>query len=278
MIAVAGGLAAAHSDYAVIKVLHQLVKGGERADRIKALDASIDFSGMKAGEILYIVGHGVRDDGQIRNVNTDHLVTWLNHGAKGIPNNIGGINILTCYGGRVYGATSLASTIASRLRHANITVKGAVGFAYGSPETVSDKLNSVLPVDFIEFYNGADEAEMLRLVKEIRATKQLDNWERTFIPRYSGAKNTTVYIGQKLGDRIDEDVLRSWVSHFVTTRNSLEERMKATLSREKKGSLAKTLRALINQGDFSAAVQQQYDLHQFLFLPIDQAYTAATSA
>ncbi len=37
------------------------------------------------------------------------------------------------------------------------------------------------------------------------------------------------------------------------------------------GSLAKTLRALINQGDFSAAAQQQYDLHQFLFLPIDQA-------
>lgn len=277
MVAVAGGLAEAHRDYAIVKVLHQLVKGGERADRIQPLDASINFSKMKAGEILYIVGHGVRDTGEIKNVSAAHLIGWLNDGAKGIPNNIGGINILTCYGGRVYGNDSLASTVAAGLNHQNITVKGALGFAYGSPETVSDKLNSVLPVDFDEFYSGTDEAAMLVELKKLRATQNYMNWEKTFIPNYNGGKNTNVIAGQKFGDRIDEDLLKTWISHFVKTRDALETRMKTTLAREKKGTLAKTLRALINQNDFGTYVQQQYDLHQFLFLPIDQAYTEETS-
>jgi hypothetical protein len=277
MVVVAGGLAAAHDDYAIIKVLHQLVRGGERSDRIRALDAAVNFSGMKQNEILYIVGHGNRDTGEIRGVNVDHLITWLNHGVKGIPANIGGIHILTCYGGRVYGADSTASTIAGRLRHHGIPVKGATGFAYGTPETISEKLNSVLPMDLTEFYNGSDENAMLTLLRDYIMPVTVEHWEQTFIPHYNGHADTAVYAGQRLGSRINDGLLTSFIRHFISTRNSLETKMRDTLRREKKGTLAKTLNALINQGDFRSYVQQQYDLHQFLFEPVGTGYVTTTS-
>lgn len=282
LVVVADSLENAKNDYALVKVLHQLVRKGEIAKKIQALNANTDFSKMKAGEILYIVGHGYSDTGQIRNVDANALIGWLNDGTKGIPVGIGGIHILTCYSGVPYGDEdqTLAGTIAAGLlhKHQNLQVKGAIGYAYGSPQTETSGLNSVLPRAYSEFYNGQDVEAMLTIVKTITMPQTVEQWEKTYIPNWNGA-NHRVGAGQRIGTAgIPDDTLRTWIRHFIASRKAYEDEMKRVLNREKKGNLAKTLNALINQPDFKGIVDQQFKLHEFLFTPVDEAYETATVA
>lgn len=141
-----------HNDYAVMKMLHQVSRHRD-GHPIVPLNGQTDFSKMKAGETLFLAGHGKRETGNIRmGGTTTDLISWLNHNKRGIPNNIGEITILTCYSGEVIGNDTLANKIAAGLNHDNIPVSGAKGFSFGTPSLQSTGKSSVLALSNENLY------------------------------------------------------------------------------------------------------------------------------
>jgi hypothetical protein len=255
-----------HRDYATMKVLHQLVQhpGAVGSSKnLHALNSEVDFSSMEEGETLYIVGHGWSDSGEIKGVDSDKLLQWLNHKQKGIPAHVAGIVILTCYGGLEFENGALIERISAGLKH-RIPVHGALGYSYGTPVTRETGFNSVLPLDRAVFYNDDNIDAMVDILKTLPSDDYYENW---------GGTGKQVFAGQPLGKAISEDRLRSWAEQFVVERGRIEGRMKEILTENyQEGSVKKTLRSLLRDKRFTDLVGEQYELHRMLFLPQGDSY------
>ena len=147
-----------HTDYAIMKQIQQLRKVHSKP--VVMLDAGVDFSGMAAGEQLFVVSHGNAADGDLRDLPTQTLINRLNHAQKGVPANIGGITLLSCYSGRPVQPQSLAERVAAGLFHQHIQVQGAIGFSFGSPEFSATGHSSVMPEDLRAIYSAEDIGAM----------------------------------------------------------------------------------------------------------------------
>ncbi|HEY7074029.1 MAG TPA: hypothetical protein VH418_01610 [Solirubrobacteraceae bacterium] len=141
------------TDYAIMKQVHQLRASQNPKHNIVMLNQGTDFRGMAAGEDLFIVSHGDSATGEMRNINTNSLIGWLN-GAKGVPAHFGKIVVLSCYGGMAKPDTALAERIASGLKHKGHDVEGATGFSFGTPEFSQSGHSSVLSEDLRVFYTA----------------------------------------------------------------------------------------------------------------------------
>jgi hypothetical protein len=147
-----------HTDYAIMKQIQQLRKVHSKP--VVMLDAGVDFSGMAAGEQLFVVSHGNAADGDLRDLPTQTLIARLNHAQKGVPANIGGITLLSCYSGRPVQPQSLAERVAAGLLHQHIAVQGAVGFSFGSPEFSQTGHSSVMDEDLRAIYSAESIGDM----------------------------------------------------------------------------------------------------------------------
>jgi hypothetical protein len=249
-------------DYALMKVLHQITQRSGAGYSVTELDSTTDFSGMQAGEILYIAGHGNSGTGEIRGLTTTKLLEYLNHPRKGVPPNIGGIHILTCYGGMVKSGQSLAQRVANGLQHGGIVVKGAMGYSFGTPQSASTGLNSVLSTNLDGFYSqSADMETMLQQLKARMAAHNVDG--------------SSLYKSEGTSD----DNLRTWIRKFIHRRDTFERNMKSIVnSYNGRGSLNWMLDELRHNNKFQRLVNRQYELHQHLFeLPGAASYASATS-
>jgi hypothetical protein len=147
-----------HTDYAIMKQVQQLRKVHSKP--VVILNSTVDFSEMDAGEQLFIVSHGNAVDGDLRDLPTQTLIDRLNHAHRGVPANIGGITLLSCYSGRPVQAQSLAERVAGGLNHHNIPVQGAVGFSFGSPEFGQTAHSSVMAEDLRAIYSADNIDDM----------------------------------------------------------------------------------------------------------------------
>jgi hypothetical protein len=277
LIAVAGP---DRNDYALIKVALQLWKRQTAQGNytyIRSLDQHTQFQNMRAGESLYIVGHGARDTGEIRGVPMGTLVNWLNDPVHGIPNHIGEIVILTCYSGSVYGGQSLAEKIATRLRHRHIPVRGAVGFSYGSPDTETTGLNSVLPspsVDpaYTEFYSGNNVETMLAFLKTKVATARL-------VLTLEGGGRKVVNAGAQWQAHLNDHEIRSWARRFIAERDRIENRMRAIVGTTPGNYMSSKIRNLVRDAEFNRLIGEQKALFDEgeLFLPAGTSFVTHVS-
>jgi hypothetical protein len=251
------------NDYALMKVLHQITRRTGAGYSVTELNGATDFSDMQANEILYIAGHGNYGTGEIRGLPSATLLGYLNHPHRGIPANIGGINILTCYGGLVRGGgQSLAQRIAAGLNHQGIPVRGAMGYSFGTPQSASTGLNSVLSTDLDGFYSQSDpEDTMLQQLKD-RMTAH-------------GVDGNSLYKSEGTSD----DALRRWIRKFIHRRDAFQRNMESVIaSYSGRGSLNVILDELRHDHKFQRLVNRQYELHKYLFeLPGAASYASATS-
>ncbi len=249
-------------DYALMKVLHQITRRTGAGYSVTELNVHTDFSDMQAGEILYIAGHGNSGTGEIRELPHATLLGYLNHPSKGIPAHIGGINILTCYGGMVKGGQSLAQRVAAGLNHPGIPVRGAMGYSFGTPQSASTGLNSVLSTDLGGFYSQSDpEDTMLQQLKARLAAH--------------GVTGSSLYKSEGTSD----DALRRWIRKFIHRRDAFQRNMESVIaSYNGRGSLNTILDELRHDHKFQRLVNRQYELHKYLFeLPGAASYASATS-
>jgi hypothetical protein len=271
----------ATAEYAIMKVLHQLVQSpdittGGGDDQVSVLGAA-DLSTMGQGEILFIVGHGSRETGDLGGISTPELLKILNNNKTGVPDHIGGIRILTCFGGQMLQNSNLVDRIARGLKHKNIPVHGARGFTYGSPVTRDTGFNSVLSNDFIEFYEGNNEAKMLELAKNITVTENIDNWERQYVPGWPATKaGTKLFYGEKLS-KVPADRLQAWIKEFVRLRGMHQQSFKNELVNLPHGDINVKLSALAQSPTYQQLVDDQYHQHKLLFTAQDDAYHTAHS-
>jgi len=249
-------------DYALMKVLHQITQRTGAGYSVTELNGATDFSDMQAGEILYIAGHGNSGTGEIRGLPHATLLGYLNHPSKGIPAHIGGINILTCYGGMVKGGQSLAQRVAAGLNHPGIPVRGAMGYSFGTPQSASTGLNSVLSTDLGGFYSQSDpEDTMLQQLKDRLTAHGVDGY--------------SLYKSEGASD----DALRRWIRKFIHRRDAFQRNMESVIaSYSGRGSLNAILDELRHDHKFQRLVNRQYELHKYLFeLPGAASYASATS-
>lgn len=267
-------------DYATLKVLHQLTQFDQGG--IRSLTMGTDFSGMQANEILYIVGHGSRDDGEIKGMATSGLIKILTDKNKGVPNNIGGIVVLTCYSGIEYDNTTLVNRIADGLKKAkkkNIPVRGAKGFAYGSPVTRNTGFNSVLPRNRTAIYSGTAE----------EIVQELSNYVPSEDTKWK-TPQTGLYLklvaGTKLSVKPGLKALKQWAAEFVAERDRIENAMKDKVSdlpnqinNLVQSDVTSAVNALAQDNEFEGLVDEQYNLFNNvgLFIDPDEAYTVAIS-
>jgi hypothetical protein len=151
-----------HQDYAIMKQVQQL-----RASQLPAPHAIVmfttspDFSGMAAGEDLFIVSHGDSVTGNVRNLTVKQIVTALNKSGTGVPANFGKIVVLSCYGGATKSDGVLAENIADGLKGKGVhAVEGSTGFSFGTSEFGRTGHSSVLSEDLRVFYVADDIGAM----------------------------------------------------------------------------------------------------------------------
>jgi hypothetical protein len=267
-------------DYATLKVLHQLTQFEPGV--IYPLTMGTDFSGMQANETLYVVGHGSRDDGEIKGLATSGLIRILTDKNKGVPNNIGGIVVLTCYSGIEYDDTTLVNRIADGLKKAkkkNIPVRGARGFAYGSPVTRNTGFNSVLPRDRTAIYSGTANEIVQELSDYVPAEDT--TWKTPQTGQYLKLVANT-----KLSVKPGVKALEKWATEFVAERDRIENAMKGKVSdlpnqinNLMQGDVTSAVNALTLDAEFQDLVDEQYSLFNSanLFIDPNVAYTVAVS-
>ncbi|MDH3602851.1 MAG: hypothetical protein OEU26_24835 [Candidatus Tectomicrobia bacterium] len=240
------------SDYALMKMLTMLLLHTE-SESARRLDAICEFHNMEPGEILYIVGHGVQVSGEIRDLPSNRLLLWLNDENKGFPDEAGGIFIMTCYSGNMYGSDSLVNRIATGLRHP-IPVTGAVGFAYGSPVTMETGLPSVLPADLTAVYGGRERNDVNGVITQLL--------------NYRGRTN----FDPPLADGIVEKLLRRepnqtqwnelwfWADRFIQRRNDIENKMMRLVQKAMLSEPNEVAKILNNKDEWGTLIQRQYEL------------------
>lgn len=254
-------------DYAVLKVLHQLVEHQSKLGQPTAIQDLVDadFKDVKAGETLYIVGHGFSDDGNIADsrLSRKQLFAKFNK----IKNKIGGIVILTCYGGYDYNGRALVDDIKDELTVSGIPVTGMNGFSYGSTETLTSGRNSVLPKNLSNVYSGTD---LKALIVELgNVTVQTGTWNTFW--------NKFLVQGKTLGEQLSDKELALGAEEFMKRRDELENWMKAVVSNVK-GKDIDTKVANLQNSIFHEAVSKQYDLFtQFALFDTTNPYKTVTS-
>jgi hypothetical protein len=154
------------SDYAIMKQVQQLKLSHPYP--IVTLDDTTNFSGLGAGEKLYIVSHGNPADENLRDIVLPTLVRYLSDQTLGlgVPRAFGGIVILSCYSGQKMGgfSSSLAARLAIKLTGrvaAGTPVTGASGYSFGTPEFRKSGQSSVLALGLGSFY-FADNLDSMR--------------------------------------------------------------------------------------------------------------------
>lgn len=174
MVAIAHADDNTHQDYAVMKVVKELASRPDAGQIVDLKTGTIDFSQMQPTEKLYIAGHGNRDTGNIRGVDTGQLIAALTHHKRGVPAVFGGVVIMSCYGGLVRVGGSLASKVATGLRDKGKgigrTVEGAKGYAFGSPKIGQHGKASVVDLALEDFYFLAPPSTLWHTWENIRPT------------------------------------------------------------------------------------------------------------
>jgi hypothetical protein len=145
------------TDYAILKQIQQLMLVFPERQLIN-LDSNTDFSVLKEDEPLYLIAHGDYPSGDFQAYKREELLSWLASQGKGVPGKFGGIIILSCYSGlaRKVAVPSLADYIATGLKGKvadGITVEGANGYSFGTPEFAASGRCSVLSMDLEPFYS-----------------------------------------------------------------------------------------------------------------------------
>jgi hypothetical protein len=152
------------TDYAIMKQIQQLMLVFPERQLIN-LDSNTDFSVLKEDEPLYLIAHGDYPSGDFQAYKREELLSWLASQGKGVPGKFGGIVILSCYSGlaRNVALPSLAEYIATGLKGKvadGITVAGANGYSFGTPEFAASGRCSVLSMDLESFNSLTDTKAM----------------------------------------------------------------------------------------------------------------------
>lgn len=284
-----------HTDYAIMKQVHQLRASQAPAPHaVTMLSSASDFSGMQAGEELFIVSHGSADTGNLRDVEPSDLIKWLNHGTRGVPKHIGKIVVLSCYGGMVKsGGQSLAQKIASGLKHREITVEGALGFSFGTPEFAQGQSHSsVLSEDLRVFYRADSIDDMCSAWKEMLPThgggvltqppQNLD-----YVDEYASIKTNLV---RKHSAKAADGMIRTLITHFQTRAKAIEAGLAQALGQTAGTTVQARIATLEapapvggvlppNVVQWNALLAEQYQLFQdyYLWTNPDDAFAAFVS-
>ena len=268
-----------HNDYAIMKQIQQLRKVHSKP--VVMLDATVDFSGMAADEQLFVVSHGNAADGDLRDLPTQTLIDRLNHGTRGVPANIGGITLLSCYSGRPVQAQSLAERVADGLNHQHIPVQGAVGFSFGSPEFAATGRSSVMPEDLRAIYSAESVDEMVTAWRSRHPTH--NGGILTEVPALAHGiptNRTTYQILRTAGDSDGAAIgrIRTWMGKLKGEIKRIEAGLKGLLAQIPGMTVAAKAQAFgepwrhrrtIDKWD--RLIQQQYDLFTkyYLWTPDD---------
>ncbi|MGC7096396.1 hypothetical protein ACPZ19_17100 [Amycolatopsis lurida] len=269
----------------------QLARPG---DKVVPLVKGTRFSAIAADEPLYLVSHGNRATGRLRDVTTADLLAWLSHRDLGLPERFGGIVILSCYGG-LGGTTAIPVSLAREVAQglagrvtAGVTVAGARGYSFGTPEFRRSGRSSVLPLALEDFYWAEDVDEMKTawaahrpthpggVLKSVFKCKSVDD-TKTCGQNVRKAQAT----GGPAGDKLFDTALTDLVTDFATQAHALETKLQKTLDRVPGNTVAEraahfarnpTARDVI---DWNDAIDKQLALFhdRYLWTPAKEAFS-----
>lgn len=273
------------NDYAIMKVVHQL-SAYPNAGAIQMLNAGIDFSGMAAGEKVYIVSHGRADDGELQNITPATLIGWLN-GAHGVPAHFGGIVILACYSGEAVAQNdSLAEQVAEGLNVVGKSVQGAVGFGFGSTRTAETGKSSVLSSALRTFYAAND----LNALKQEWGARTPNHHEGVLIN-----DNHVQYVNQHETIRNQlvashgaggaDGYIDTYMKHFRDRVAAIQTGLQNVLTRIPGDTVQNKLNNMLSiryagvMTNWNFYLKEQYELFYdyYLWTPEDDAYAEFTS-
>ncbi len=286
MIAVKDGWA----DYAIMKQVQQLKLKYPKMP-ISTLDGDTDFSKLAQKETLFLLAHGEPNLGELRDIKTDVLCSWLTSGEKALRKDFSGtIVLLSCFSGlqRVQNCPSLAELVAEALTiHGakGAKVEGANGYSFGTPQYQKSGRSSVLPFDLSSFYTANDVERMLTAWLGRR-------------PNHDGGVladklNVTVQTGMSIKDNLGtilnssgeiEETARKLVRDFGLESRELEEKLRQIITTKIKGNsvaerveylLAETNSTDENVEAWNKAIDRQYKLFgdYYLWTPEEAAFT-----
>lgn len=280
------------TDYAIMKQVQQarLVRPGSK---VVPLAKGTRFSTLTADEPLYIVSHGDRATGRLRNIKTADLLSWLTHRDLGLPAQFGGIVILSCYGGLGGTSavpTSLAREVAERLAGcvvAGTTVAGARGYSFGSPEFRRSGRSSVLSLDLDDFYWAEDIPAMKTAWLAHKPTHTAGVLKDVFNCRSVDTDKTTsqnirkvLAAGGPVADRQLDEGATDLVTKFAKQAKGIESRLKKILESTpgatvtEKADYFTSNSAVREVVDWNKTIEDQFKLfdQHYLWTPAEGAF------
>src|SRR5262249_25487621 len=81
---------------------------------------------------------------------------------------------------------------------------------------------------------------------------------------YAGAP-TTVYMGERLRQRLNDDKLKQVATAFIARRDAIEGEFRQLVGKHQGADVTETLNNLLKVKRFQKLVDAQYDVHRFLF-------------
>lgn len=280
------------TDYAIMKQVQQarLVRPDSK---VLPLAKGTRFSTLAADEPLYIVSHGDRATGRLRNIRTADLLGWLTHRDLGLPAQFGGIVILSCYGGLsgtpavpVSLAREVAVGIAGRAA-VGTAVAGARGYSFGSPEFRRSGRSSVLSLDLDDFYWADDIPAMKTAWLAHKPTSTAGVLKDVFKCRSVDTDKTTeqnirkaLAAGGSATDRELDKRATELVTEFARKAKGIESRLKKILDRTPGATVAEKADYFTGNSDardvldWNSTIEEQFQLFEqhYLWTPARDAF------
>jgi hypothetical protein len=286
MITVSGS----ESDYAIMKQVQQL-RIAHPHMTVVTLDSGTDFSPLTAHEKLYLVAHGNAANGNVRDIKRPDLVKWLTDQGRGVPQNFGGIVILSCYSGleakppqpslSAHLATALTGRTAT-----GTTVAGANGFSFGTPEFQKTGLSSVLLMDLAAFYFANDNDIMITAWLNHRPTHDGGVLKDTLGIDVDTGKTIGEHLDavQMAGKKTSKEIADECITAFAGETKKIETQLTDIIDTKiPGGSVVERAEYLVTHDtdpsvlDWNAAINRQYSLFSDLYLwaSPEDAFTVA---
>jgi hypothetical protein len=261
MIAVKGAV----NDYAIIKQVQQL-KLAFPWMQIVELGETADFSGLGGDERLYLVAHGEATTGELRAIARETLLSWL----TSVPQQFGGIVILSCYSGlAIQQQVSLAGYVARGLAGRVATgtpVTGANGYSYGTPEFGRSGYSSVLPMSLGDLNNPGSGVTLAKMnawldhtpthpegvLKRDLAVVATDKTIRNQLgaAQKASAENVRGYITEFVGKaKLIEELLEDIIKNKITDGGTAAERVSYLVANGANEHVAAWNEAIVQQDE-----------------------------
>ncbi|MFL6262717.1 MAG: hypothetical protein ACJ76Y_23710 [Thermoanaerobaculia bacterium] len=273
LILVAGGRS---SDYAIMKVLYNLRKYNkdERIMAIENLDGTVTLG---TSENVYIVGHGSpgeiwSESDRSETVGLQSVGSTLYDVIYEVDNWQGEIRILTCRSDIKDDNDASARDLLDKGlgEDENIVVRGTKGFSYGTPDTATTGLTSVLKPKLEVFYKdtwGESQHEMANSFGPILENLKED--DKDFAPQTQRRKKEGLHKPTSA-----KEAAKAW----VTVRDLIESDMKTLVENASENggkTIEKTLEALGKNKTWQKLLDEQHleFTHYNMFAEKEDAFT-----